>query len=707
MSSRLELLRNIGIAAHIDAGKTTTTERILYYTGRTHKIGEVHEGEAIMDSMEQEKERGITIQSAATTTFWEHHDKRYQINIIDTPGHVDFTAEVERSLRVLDGVIALFCANSGVEPQSETVWRQAKKYKVPIISFVNKMDRIGADFFNVVDEIKNKLGANPVPLQIPIGREDDFQGVIDLIENKAIIWSEKDKGATYTYEDIPDDLIEVAKEYREKLIEIAASEDEVLFEKFLVDPNTITQEELINALRKAVINLSITPVLCGSAFKNKGVQTLLNAVCTFLPSPLDLPDVSGTNPETQQEISFPTKKESPFSALVFKLVTDPFVGRLTFIRVYTGQLQAGSSIYNARTQKKERVSRLLQIHSNKQSPIDTIQAGNICAIVGFRNVKTGDTLCDENSKILLESINFAEPVISYVIEPKKQADIDKLSIAIGKLIEEDPTLSVEANEETGQTILKGMGELHIEVVIDRLKRAFNLEINQGAPQVAYKEKLTETIKFQEIYKKQTGGRGKFADIIFTIGPISSEEKTISEEGKQQEEKKALVFNNQIKGGNIPKEFIPAIQKGFENAMKRGPLASYPLESMEINILDGSYHKVDSDNLAFELAAQVAFRKAAKKASPVLMEPIMFVEVVTPDEYTGAITGDLNRQRGIMKSMSIKNQLQVIQAHVPLAELFGYITRLRTLSSGRATATITFSHHKKVPTNLAEKIIETN
>ncbi|MEM7174119.1 MAG: elongation factor G [Bacteroidota bacterium] len=701
MESRLKLVRNIGIAAHIDAGKTTTTERILYYTHRTHKIGEVHKGEATMDSMPQEKERGITIQSAATTTFWEYQANRYQINIIDTPGHVDFTAEVERSLRVLDGTVAVFCANSGVEPQSETVWRQANKYKVPRICFVNKMDRIGADFFNVVEEVKTKLMANPVPVQIPIGKEDHFKGVVDLIANKAIIWNEGDKGMTYSYESIPEDLIEVAQKYREQLIEAAAAEDESLLEKFLEAPDTIQEQELIDALRKATISLSITPMLCGSAFKNKGVQTLLNAVCTFLPSPLDLPPTTGLNPDTQKEITYPTDKEAPFSGLVFKLVTDPFVGRLAFIRVYTGQLNSGTSIYNARTQKKERISRLLQIHSNKQNPINTIQAGDICAIVGFKNVKTGDTLCNENNKILLESISFAEPVISYVIEPKKQTDLDKLTLSIAKLVEEDPTLRIATNEETGQTILSGMGELHVEVAIDRLKREFNVEVNQGAPQVAYKEKLTGSVEHKEVYKKQTGGRGKFADIVFTIGPIVSGEE---EEGKTQ---KGLVFNNQIKGGNIPKEFIPAIQKGFENAMKHGPLSGFPVEAMQVDLMDGSYHKVDSDNLSFELCAQVAFKVAAKKAAPVILEPIMAVEVVTPDEYTGAITGDLNRQRGIMKNMGIKNQVQVIEADVPLSELFGYITRLRTLSSGRATATITFAYHAPVPSHLAEKIIANN
>lgn len=697
----LKYLRNIGIMAHIDAGKTTCSERILYYTGLTHKLGETHEGGAVMDWMEQEQERGITITSAATTTFWKYPTKQgqpiegtkeYRINLIDTPGHVDFTVEVERSLRVLDGAVALFCAVSGVEPQSETVWKQADKYKVPRICFVNKMDRAGADFFNVVKEIKEKLGANPVPLQIPIGSEDTFKGVVDLITNRAIIWNEEDKGMTYTYIDIPDNLQDVVMEWRQKLIELVAEYDEELLEKFFDDPDSITADEMRTAIRRAVIDMSFSPVLCGSAFKNKGVQALIDAVCAYLPSPLDLPPVVGKHPDTEAEIIRKPDAAEPFAALAFKIATDPYVGRLAFIRVYSGTLPGGSYVYNMRTGKKERISRLLQMHSNKQNPIDSVEAGDIAACVGFKDIKTGDTLVEEKSPIVLESITFPEPVIGYAIEAKKQADVDKLSMAIGKLVEEDPTLRVETDEETGQTVLKGMGELHLEIIIDRLKREFKVEVNQGAPQVAYKEAITGNVTHREVYKKQTGGRGKFADIQFEIGP------------RDDGQKEGLQFVNEISGGAIPKEFIPAVQKGFESAMKNGPLAGYPLEGMKVRLFDGSYHDVDSDSLSFELAARLGFKEAARKASPKLMEPIMSVEVVTPDEYTGPVTGDLNRRRGIMKGMDTKGISKVVKADVPLAELFGYVTDLRTITSGRALATLTFSHYDFVPNNIAENIV---
>ena len=701
MSRELKFLRNIGIMAHIDAGKTTTTERILYYTGLTHKIGEVHEGGAVMDWMAQEQERGITITSAATTTFWKYptlqgqateDTQAYKINIIDTPGHVDFTVEVERSLRVLDGAVALFCAVSGVEPQSETVWRQADKYQVPRICFINKMDRAGADFLNAVTEIKEKLGANPVPLQIPIGSEDSFKGVVDLITNQAILWNEEDLGMTYEIVPIPEDLQAIAAQWRQKLVESVAAYDDALLEKFFDDPNSITKEEMIAAIRKAVIDLSFCPVLCGSAFKNKGVQALLDAVCAYLPSPLDLPTIKGINPNNEQEEIRNPDIKAPFAALAFKITTDPFVGRLAFMRVYSGSLDAGSYVYNNRTGKKERISRLMQMHSNKQNPIDKVEAGDICACVGFKDIKTGDTLTYEKSQIVLESISFPEPVIGYSIEPKKQADVDKLSIAITKLVEEDPTLKVETNEETGQTILKGMGELHLEIIIDRLKREFKLEINQGAPQVAYKEALTTNVEHKEVYKKQTGGRGKFADIVFELGP-------------REDEKLGLEFVNEIVGGVIPREFIPAIQKGFEAAMDNGPLAGYPVEAMKARLFHGSFHDVDSDSLSFELAARIGFKEAAKRSNPALMEPIMAVEVTTPNEFTGAVTGDLNRRRGIMKGMEVKGSVQLVKADVPLAELFGYVTDLRTITSGRAAATLTFSHYEKVPKSLAEQIIE--
>ncbi|MCZ6692691.1 MAG: elongation factor G [Bacteroidetes bacterium] len=701
MSKRdLKYLRNIGIMAHIDAGKTTTTERILYYTGISHKIGEVHEGAAIMDWMEQEQERGITITSAATTTFWRYPTEQgkltndtneYKINIIDTPGHVDFTVEVERSLRVLDGTVALFDAVSGVEPQSETVWRQADKYNVPRICFVNKMDRVGADFFNAVHEIKEKLGANPVPLQIPIGNEENFKGVVDLITNEAIIWNEEDMGMTFQAIAIPDDLKDTVEEWRKKLVESVADYDDVLLEKFFEDPDSITKEEMMAAIRKAVIDLSFSPVLCGSAFKNKGVQALLDAICAYLPSPLDLPPVTGVNPDSGKEESRKPDIAEPFSALAFKIATDPFVGRLVFMRVYSGKLDSGSYVYNMRTEKRERISRLMQMHSNKQNPLKFVEAGDICAGVGFKNIKTGDTLVNEKNKLVLESITFPDPVIGYAIEPKAQADVDKLGNAISKLLEEDPTLQINTDQETGQTVLKGMGELHLEIIIERMKREFKVEINQGAPQVAYKESLTSMVEHTEIYKKQTGGRGKFADIRFEIGP-------------RDDDKSGLEFVNSIVGGVIPREFIPSVEKGFKEAMKNGPLAGYPIERMKVRLFHGSFHDVDSDSLSFEIAARIGFREAAHKATPKLLEPIMAVEVVTPDEYTGPVTGDLNKRRGIMKGMDTKGGVRIVKADVPLSELFGYVTDLRTITSGRASATLTFSHYEHTPNTLAENII---
>lgn len=702
--------RNIGIMAHIDAGKTTTTERILYYTGINYKIGEVHEGGATMDWMEQEQERGITITSAATTTFWKYQAptegaslENYQINIIDTPGHVDFTAEVERSARVLDGSITVLCAASGVQPQTETVWRQADKYKVPRIAFVNKMDRQGADFLEVVRQMKTRLGATPVPIQLPIGSEEHFKGVVDLITQQAIVWDDKDKGMSFQTVAIPDDMVEQAKKYREKLLEKIAEYDDALLEKFFADPNTITTEEIIAAIRKAVLSLSITPVLCGTAFKNKGVQPLLDAVCAYLPSPLDLDDTEGVDPDSEETKSYKTDKSEPLSALVFKITTDPFVGRLAFIRVYTGTLPSGSYVYNPRTDKKERISRLLQIHSNKHTAIDKVEAGDICAVVGFKNIKTGDTLCNEKNKIVLESISFADPVIGYVIEPKKQADVDKLAIALSKLVEEDPTLRLQYNDETSQTVLKGMGELHLEIVIDRLKREFKIEVNQGAPQVAYKELLTKTVSHDEEYKKQTGGRGKYAKIIFTIGPVEEEEKG-----------KGLIFIDEVKGGNIPREYIPAIKKGFEEAMKNGPLAGYPLPDAKVCLKDGKYHDVDSDSLSFELCARSAFREAAKQAGPVLMEPIMSVEVeiASPgdeggevDRIVGAVASSLSSRRGAIKGVETQNQLHIVKADAPLAELSNYVTTLRTISSGKAIPTVTFSHYEPVKEHIAQEIID--
>lgn len=692
MARDLKYTRNIGIAAHIDAGKTTTTERILFYSGVSHKLGEVHDGAATMDWMAQEQERGITITSAATTVFWNYRDQKYHVNIIDTPGHVDFTVEVNRSLRVLDGLVFLFSAVDGVEPQSETNWRLADNYKVARIGFVNKMDRAGSDFLGVCKQVKEKLGSNAVALQLPIGSEDHFKGVVDLINNRGIVWNEEDFGMTFQEVPIPEDMVEEAHEYREKLLEAVADYDESLMEKFFDDPNSITEEEILTALRKATIDMKIVPMVCGSSFKNKGVQTMLDLVMELLPSPMDKDNIHGMNPDTEEEVVIRPTEEEPFTALAFKIATDPFVGRLCFIRAYSGVLDSGSYVYNTRSGNKERISRIFQMHANKQNQIDRLPAGDIGAVVGFKDIKTGDTLCNEKRKVVLESMVFPEPVIGYAIEPKKQVDADKLGMAISKLVEEDPTLRVHTDQETGQTILRGMGELHLEIIIDRLKREFKVEINQGAPQVAYKESLTKTVEHKEVYKKQTGGRGKFADIVFEIGP--------REDGKE-----GIEFVNDIVGGVIPREFIPAIQKGFEQAMVNGPLAGYPIDSMRVRLYHGSFHDVDSDSLSFELAARIGFREAAKKAGPQILEPIMAVEVLTPDEFTGSVTGDLNRRRGVMKGMDTRGGAQVVKSDVPLSELFGYVTDLRTITSGRAAASLTFSHYAPVPKNLAEKVIE--
>ncbi|MDW3193593.1 MAG: elongation factor G [Cytophagales bacterium] len=689
----LRFTRNIGIAAHIDAGKTTTTERILYYTGVSHKIGEVHDGAATMDWMEQEQERGITITSAATTVFWPYKGDEYHINIIDTPGHVDFTVEVNRSLRVLDGLVFLFSAVDGVEPQSETNWRLADNYKVARIGFVNKMDRAGADFLNVCKQVKEMLGTKAVPLQLPIGAEDTFKGVVDLVENKAIVWNEDDKGMTFEEVEIPADMADEVEEYRGNLVEAVAEYDEELLEKYFEDPDSITRDEIVAALRAATIDLAFVPMMCGSAFKNKGVQTMLDYVMELLPSPLDRDNIKGTDPDSEEEVTRKPDPTDPFSALAFKIATDPFVGRLCFVRSYSGMLDSGSYIYNTRTSKKERISRIFQMHANKQNQIDQLHAGDIAAVVGFKDIKTGDTLCDEKNKLVLESMDFPDPVIGYAIEPKTQADVDKLGIAIAKLVEEDPTLQVETDHDTGQTILKGMGELHLDIIIDRLKREFKVEINQGAPQVAYKETIRSTVEHKEVYKKQTGGRGKFADIVFDLGPQD-----------EDYEKEGLQFKNDIKGGVIPREFIPAVEKGFKDAMANGPLAGFPIDSMKVRLHFGSFHDVDSDSLSFELAARLGFKAAAAKAKPVILEPVMSVEVVTPDEYTGSITGDLNKRRGIMKGMDTKGNSQVVKADVPLSELFGYVTDLRTMSSGRATASLTFSHYDPVPNNISEEVI---
>ncbi len=695
MARDLKYTRNIGIAAHIDAGKTTTTERILYYAGVSHKIGEVHEGAATMDWMAQEQERGITITSAATTVNWKYRKNEYHVNIIDTPGHVDFTVEVNRSLRVLDGLVFLFSSVDGVEPQSETNWRLADNYKVARIGFVNKMDRSGADFLGVCKQVKEKLGSKAVALQLPIGSEDNFRGVVDLINNRGVIWNEHDKGMTFQEVPIPDDMVEEVREYREKLLEAVAEYDETLIEKFFDDPSSISEAEILTALRKATIDMKIVPMVCGSSFKNKGVQTLLDYVMELLPSPLDKDVIIGTNPDTDEEVEIRPDEKEPFVGLAFKIATDPFVGRLCFVRAYSGVLDSGSYIHNTRSGQKERISRVFQMHANKQNQIDRLPAGDIGAVVGFKDIKTGDTLCDEKRLVVLESMVFPEPVIGYAIEPKKQVDADKLGMAISKLVEEDPTLRVNTDQETGQTILRGMGELHLEIIIDRLKREFKVEINQGAPQVAYKESLTKSIEHKEVYKKQTGGRGKFADIVFEIGP--------RELGP--EDKPGLEFVNDIVGGVIPREFIPAIQKGFEQSMGNGPLAGYPIDSMKVRLFHGSFHDVDSDALSFELAARIGFKEAARKCGPQLLEPIMGVEVISPDEYTGSVTGDLNRRRGMMKGMDTRGGAQVIKADVPLSELFGYVTDLRTITSGRASATLTFSHYSPVPRNLADKVID--
>jgi elongation factor G len=692
MSRDLKYTRNIGIAAHIDAGKTTTTERILYYSGVSHKIGEVHDGAATMDWMAQEQERGITITSAATTVYWNYRGDKYHVNIIDTPGHVDFTVEVNRSLRVLDGLVFLFSAVDGVEPQSETNWRLADNYKVARIGFVNKMDRAGADFLGVCKQVKEKLGSKAVPLQLPIGSEENFKGVVDLVNNRAMIWNEQDKGMTYEVIPIPEDMVEEVKEYREKLLEAVAEVDETLIEKYFENPESISEVEILKALREATISMKIVPMVCGSSFKNKGVQTMLDYVMELLPSPLDKDNIIGLNPDDESEVVIKPDEKSPFVALAFKIATDPFVGRLCFVRAYSGVLESGSYVYNTRSNNKERISRVFQMHANKQNQIERLSAGDIGAVVGFKDIKTGDTLCDEKHKVVLESMVFPEPVIGYAIEPKKQADVDKLGMAISKLVEEDPTLRVNTDQETGQTILRGMGELHLEIIIDRLKREFKVEINQGAPQVAYKEALTTTVEHKEVYKKQTGGRGKFADIVFEIGP--------RDDGKE-----GLEFVNDIVGGVIPREFIQPVQKGFEQAMVNGPLAGYPIDSMKVRLYHGSYHDVDSDSLSFELAARIGFREAARKCGPQLLEPIMSVEVLTPDEFTGSVTGDLNRRRGLMKGMDTRGGAQVIKADVPLSELFGYVTDLRTITSGRASATLTFSHYAAVPKNLAEKVID--
>jgi len=691
----LRYQRNFGIAAHIDAGKTTTTERILYYTGVNHKIGEVHDGAATMDWMAQEQERGITITSAATTVHWKYRKNDYHVNIIDTPGHVDFTVEVNRSLRVLDGLVFLFSSVDGVEPQSETNWRLADNYKVARIGFVNKMDRSGADFLGVCQQVREKLGSKAVALQLPIGAEENFKGVVDLVNNRGVIWNETDKGMTFQEVPIPDDMVEEAREYREKLLEAVAEYDETLIEKFFDDPSSISEAEILTALRKATIDMKIVPMVCGSSFKNKGVQTLLDYVMELLPSPLDKDVIIGIDPDTDAEVEIRPDEKEPFVGLAFKIATDPFVGRLCFVRAYSGVLDSGSYIHNTRSGQKERISRVFQMHANKQNQIDRLPAGDIGAVVGFKDIKTGDTLCDEKRLVVLESMNFPEPVIGYAIEPKKQADADKLGMAISKLVEEDPTLRVNTDQETGQTILRGMGELHLEIIIDRLRREFKVEINQGAPQVAYKEALTKSVEHKEVYKKQTGGRGKFADIVFEIGP--------RELGP--DDKPGLEFENDIVGGVIPREFIPAIQKGFEQAMVNGPLAGYPIDSMKVRLFHGSFHDVDSDSLSFELAARIGFKEAARKCGPQLLEPIMGVEVISPDEYTGSVTGDLNRRRGIMKGMDTRGGAQVIKADVPLSELFGYVTDLRTITSGRASATLTFAHYAPVPRNLAEKVIE--
>ena len=691
----LHLTRNFGIMAHIDAGKTTTSERILFYTGKTHKIGEVHEGAATMDWMEQEQERGITITSAATTAYWNYNGNKYKFNLIDTPGHVDFTAEVERSLRVLDGAVATYCAVGGVEPQSETVWRQADKYNVPRIGYVNKMDRSGADFFEVVRQMKDVLGAKPVVLAVPIGAEESFKGIVDLIRMKAILWHDETMGADYEVDDIPADLKDECDEYRAKLVEQAAEQDEALMEKYFEDPDSITNEEIVAAIRKGTLSLDIVPMTCGSSFKNKGVQTLLDYVCMFLPSPLDTPNIVGKNPDTGEEEDRKPSEEEKTAALVFKIATDPYMGRLTFFRVYSGKIESGSYIYNVRSGKKERVSRLFQMHSNHQNPVDVISAGDIGAGVGFKDIHTGDTLADEDAPIVLESMDFPDPVIGIAVEPKTQKDLDKLSNGLAKLAEEDPTFTVRTDEQSGQTVISGMGELHLDIIIDRLKREFKVECNQGKPQVNYKEAITTTVNHREVYKKQSGGRGKFADIIVNVGPVDEDFK----EG-------GLQFLNKVTGGNIPKEFIPSVQKGFENAMKNGVLGGFPMDSLKVELLDGSFHPVDSDQLSFELAAQMAYKACCAKAKPVLMEPIMRLEVVTPEENMGDVIGDLNKRRGQVEGMdTTRTGARLVKAMVPLSEMFGYVTALRTITSGRATSSMTYDHHAPVSSSIAKTVLE--
>ncbi len=692
MARDLKYTRNIGIMAHIDAGKTTTSERILYYTGKTHKIGEVHEGAATMDWMVQEQERGITITSAATTAFWHYNGAQYQINLIDTPGHVDFTVEVERSLRILDGTIATFCAVGRVQPQSETVWRQADKYRVPKIAYVNKMDRVGADFIAVVEEINTKLGAHSVPICLPIGAEDSFTGVVDLISRKAYVYNDSKDLVNYEIQPVPEDMAAEVEEWRGKLVEAVAEYNDAILEKYFSDPDSITEQEIIDALRKATIDMAVVPTCCGSSFKNKGVQFLLDAVMRYLPSPLDKGGVIGTDLRTNKEVERLPKNDEPFCGLVFKIATDPYVGRLAFIRAYSGLLNAGSYVLNTRSGKKERVARLYQMHSSKQNPIDFVEAGDICAAVGFKELRTGDTVCTESHPIILESITFPDPVIGLAVEPKTQKDLDKLGIALGKLSEEDPTFTVQTNNETGQTIISGMGELHLDIIVDRLRREFGVEINQGAPQVNYREAVTKSTTHREVFKKQTGGRGKFADIQIEIGP--------ADEGVT-----GLQFIDEVKGGNVPKDFIPAVEKGFKSAMSNGVLAGYELTSLKVRLLDGSFHPVDSDALSFEICARQAFRKALGKCGPVLMEPIMALDVVTPEEYMGDVVGDINRRRGQITDMDTKGNARIVKAKVPLAEQFGYVTILRTLTSGRATSSMTFSHYAEVPSNIAREIID--
>ena len=691
----LHLTRNIGIMAHIDAGKTTTSERILFYTGKTHKIGEVHDGAATMDWMAQEQERGITITSAATTCNWTWNNKTFKINLIDTPGHVDFTAEVERSLRVLDGAVATYSAADGVQPQSETVWRQADKYNVPRIGYVNKMDRSGADFFETVQQMKDILGANPVVIQVPIGAEENFKGLVDLIKMKAILWHDETMGAEYDIEEIPADLKDECDEWRNKLLEAAAEYDEALMEKYFDDPNSITEDEIIAAIRKGTISMACTPMLCGSSYKNKGVQPLLDYVCAFLPAPVDVEVIKGTNPNTDEEEDRKPSDDEPTAALAFKIATDPYMGRLVFFRVYSGSVKAGSYVFNPRSGKKERISRLFQMNSNKEIPMESIDAGDIGAGVGFKDIRTGDTLCAEEAPIVLESMTFPDTVISIAVEPKSQADVAKLDNGLAKLAEEDPTFTVRTDEQSGQTIISGMGELHLDIIIDRLKREFKVECNQGKPQVNYKEAITKTVNHREVYKKQSGGRGKFADIIVNIGPVDPD---FTQGGLQ--------FVNSVTGGNIPKEYIPAVQKGFETAMKSGVLGGYPMDSMKVDLLDGSFHPVDSDQLSFEICAIQAYKTAASKAGPVLMEPIMKLDVVTPEEYMGDVIGDLNKRRGQVEGMeSTRSGARIVKAMVPLAEMFGYVTALRTITSGRATSTMSYDHHAAVSTSIAKTVLE--